>query len=111
MKSLFPALNVRLPLAFVVLGKINAIAFLDGYYFAFVLRNCYACKICANTKGNDSPIPLKIRPCETVFGLMYMDMAPEEIDQMLDTYGCGHWALTEKLNDNWWAMKYSTVFK
>jgi len=36
------------------------------------------------------------------FGYIYTDksMAPEEIDQMLDTYGCGNWTLTEKLNDN-----------
>jgi len=46
------------------------------------------------------------------FGYIYTDksMAPEEIDQMLDTYGCGNWTLTEKLNDNLWAMEYSTVF-
>jgi len=46
------------------------------------------------------------------FGYIYMDipMGPEEIDQMLDTYGCGNWTLTEKLNDNWWAMEYSAVF-
>jgi len=46
------------------------------------------------------------------FGYIYTDMSmvPEEIDQMLDTYGCGNWSLTEKLNDNWWAMEYSTTY-
>jgi hypothetical protein len=47
------------------------------------------------------------------FGYIYTDesMVPEEIDQMLDKYGCGNWTMTEKLTDNWWAMEYSTVYK
>ena len=37
-------------------------------------------------------------------------MVPEEIDQMLDKYEGGNWTLAEKLNDNWWAMEYSTTY-
>lgn len=44
------------------------------------------------------------------FGYIYTEnsMVPEKIDQMLDKYNCGKWTLTEKINDNWWAIKYST---
>ncbi len=46
------------------------------------------------------------------FGYIYTEtsMVPEEIDQMLVSYGCGEWTLTEKLNDNWWVIESSTVF-
>ncbi|MBT8372461.1 MAG: hypothetical protein KJO34_15950 [Deltaproteobacteria bacterium] len=45
------------------------------------------------------------------FGYIYTEtsMIPEKIYQMLDKYGCGKWTVMEKINDNWWAIKYSTV--
>jgi predicted metal-binding protein len=49
--------------------ELERVAFLDGHYFAFVLRNCHACKVCTHAKGKDCPTPLKIRPCETAFGI------------------------------------------
>jgi predicted metal-binding protein len=49
--------------------ELERIAFLDGHYFASALRNCHACKVCADAKGKDCPTPLKIRPCETAFGI------------------------------------------
>ena len=52
-----------------VLLAIETAAFLDGYYFAFALRYCHLCKVCANEKGKSCPTPQKIRPCEGAFGI------------------------------------------
>jgi predicted metal-binding protein len=48
---------------------IERAAFLDGYYFSFVLRCCHLCKVCLVAGGKDCPTPLKIRPCEEAFGI------------------------------------------
>jgi predicted metal-binding protein len=44
-------------------------AFLDGYYFAFAIRTCNLCKVCAVQKGNPCPTPDKVRPCDQSFGI------------------------------------------
>ena len=49
--------------------EIERAAFLDGYYFAFVLRYCHLCKSCATEQGKPCPTPKKIRPCEESFGI------------------------------------------
>lgn len=45
------------------------------------------------------------------FGYIYTEesMVNEEIARTLDTYGCGGWKLTNKLNDNWWAAEIDPV--
>jgi predicted metal-binding protein len=48
---------------------IERAAFLDGYYFAFVLQYCHLCKSCATEQGKPCPTPRKIRPCEESFGI------------------------------------------
>jgi predicted metal-binding protein len=53
----------------VVLLKLEKIAFLDGYYFAFAIRCCNLCKQCNVEKGEPCPTPDKIRPCEQSFGI------------------------------------------
>jgi predicted metal-binding protein len=49
--------------------EIERKAFLDGYYFAFAIRTCNLCKVCADKKGNPCPTPEKIRPCDQSFGI------------------------------------------
>jgi predicted metal-binding protein len=49
--------------------ELESAAFLDGYYFAFVLRYCRLCKSCATQQGKPCPTPEKIRPCEEAFGI------------------------------------------
>ena len=49
--------------------EIERVAFLDGHYFAFVLRYCNLCKSCATLRGKPCPTPQKIRPCEESFGI------------------------------------------
>jgi len=49
--------------------EIEKAAFLDGYYFAFAIRTCNLCKICAVQQGNPCPTPEKIRPCDQSFGI------------------------------------------
>jgi len=49
--------------------EIEKTAFLDGYYFAFAIRTCNLCKICAEQQGNPCPTPEKIRPCDQSFGI------------------------------------------
>ncbi len=51
------------------LMELERIAFLDGYYFAFVLRSCYFCKDCVVNKGEECSFPEKIRPCDQIFGI------------------------------------------
>ncbi len=55
-------------LSFAVL-EIEKRAFLDGYYFAFAIRTCNLCGICAVRNGNPCPTPDKVRPCDQSFGI------------------------------------------
>jgi predicted metal-binding protein len=49
--------------------EIERRAFLDGYYFAFAIRTCNLCKVCAVKKGEHCPTPEKVRPCDSIFGI------------------------------------------
>ena len=49
--------------------KIERKAFLDGYYFAFAIRACNLCEVCAVESGNPCPTPHKVRPCDQSFGI------------------------------------------
>ncbi|MCG8687075.1 MAG: DUF2284 domain-containing protein [Desulfobacterales bacterium] len=49
--------------------KIERQAFLDGYHLAFGIRYCSLCKACAVDEGNECIQPLKVRPCEAIFGI------------------------------------------
>ena len=49
--------------------EIERTAFLDGYYFAFGIRFCNFCKVCAVQRGNHCPTPEKVRPCDQSFGI------------------------------------------
>ena len=49
--------------------EIERKAFLDGYYFAFAIRTCNLCKVCAEKQGNPCPTPEKVRPCDQSFGI------------------------------------------
>ena len=49
--------------------EIERTAFLDGYYFAFAIRTCNLCKVCAVQQGNPCPTPDKVRPCDQSFGI------------------------------------------
>ena len=49
--------------------EIERTAFLDGHYFAFAIRTCNLCKVCAVAQGNPCPTPDKVRPCDQSFGI------------------------------------------
>jgi predicted metal-binding protein len=49
--------------------KIERAAFLDGYTFAFAIRACHLCEICAIKQGDPCPTPDKVRPCDSIFGI------------------------------------------
>jgi len=49
--------------------KLERIAFMDGYYFAFTLRSCNLCKECKVGKGEECSFPEKVRPCDQLFGI------------------------------------------
>ena len=49
--------------------EIERRAFLDGHYFAFALRTCNLCSVCAVKQGDLCPTPDKVRPCEASFGI------------------------------------------
>lgn len=49
--------------------EIERSAFLDGYHLAFAICHCNFCKICAVDEGNPCVAPLKVRPCEGIFGI------------------------------------------
>ena len=49
--------------------EIERKAFLDGHYFAFALRTCNLCKVCATSQGNPCVLPDKVRPCDQSFGI------------------------------------------
>lgn len=44
-------------------------AFLDGHYFAFGIRYCKICKVCAVDQGQPCPQPDKVRPCDQAMGI------------------------------------------
>jgi len=49
--------------------EIERTAFFDGYYFAFAIRTCNLCEVCAVNQGNSCPTPDKVRPCDSIFGI------------------------------------------
>ena len=49
--------------------EIERTAFLNDHYFAFAIRTCNFCKICAIQEGNSCPTPEKVRPCDQSFGI------------------------------------------
>jgi len=49
--------------------EIERRAFLDGYYFAFAIRTCNLCRVCAVQHGDPCPTPQKVRPCDQSFGI------------------------------------------
>jgi len=49
--------------------EIERAAFLDGHYFAFAIRYCNLCKVCAIQQGSNCPYPDKVRPCDQSFGI------------------------------------------
>ena len=49
--------------------EIERQAFLDGYHLSFAIRYCSLCKSCAVDKGKPCVQPLKVRPCEAIFGI------------------------------------------
>jgi predicted metal-binding protein len=49
--------------------EIERTAFLDGYYFAFAIRACNLCKVCAIQQGDSCVFPQKVRPCDQAFGI------------------------------------------
>jgi predicted metal-binding protein len=49
--------------------EIERAAFLDGHYFAFAIRCCNLCKVCAVDEGKPCITPEKVRPCDQAFGI------------------------------------------
>jgi predicted metal-binding protein len=49
--------------------EIERAAFLDGHYFAFAIRTCNLCDVCAVKEGNPCPTPEWVRPCDQSFGI------------------------------------------
>ncbi len=49
--------------------EVERAAFLDGYYFAFAIRFCSLCKMCAVKEDKPCPTPEKVRPCDQSFGI------------------------------------------
>ena len=49
--------------------EIERAAFLDGYYFAGVIRCCCFCDHCILEQGKDCAHPEKVRPCDQLFGI------------------------------------------
>jgi len=49
--------------------EIERQAFLDGHHLAFAIRYCSLCKKCAVDEGCACVQPLKVRPCEAIFGI------------------------------------------
>ncbi len=49
--------------------EIERTAFLDGFYFAFAIRYCNLCKVCAIAEGKPCQTPEKVRPCDQSFGI------------------------------------------
>jgi len=53
----------------IALLKLERIAFLDGNYFAFVIRSCNFCASCHVDRGEPCPNPDKVRPCDQSFSI------------------------------------------
>ncbi|MCF8032815.1 MAG: DUF2284 domain-containing protein [Desulfarculaceae bacterium] len=51
-----------------VLG-VEAAAFRDGHTFAFGIRTCNLCKVCAVDQGKECVSPEKVRPCDQALGI------------------------------------------
>lgn len=49
--------------------EIERRAFLDGNHLAFAIRYCNLCKACSVDDGKPCVQPLKVRPCEAIFGI------------------------------------------
>lgn len=49
--------------------EIERRAFLDGNHLAFAIRYCNLCKQCAVDDNKPCVQPLKVRPCEAIFGI------------------------------------------
>ncbi len=49
--------------------EIERQAFLDGNHLSFAIRYCNLCKVCAVDEGKPCITPLKVRPCEGIFGI------------------------------------------
>ncbi len=49
--------------------EIERQAFLDGHHLSFAIRYCCLCKSCTADKGKPCVQPLKVRPCEAIFGI------------------------------------------
>ncbi|MCF6249349.1 MAG: DUF2284 domain-containing protein [Desulfobacula sp.] len=49
--------------------EIERQAFLDGHHLSFAIRYCRHCKNCAVDEGKSCVTPLKVRPCEAIFGI------------------------------------------
>lgn len=49
--------------------EIERTAFFEGYYFAFAIRFCNLCQVCAVEQGKPCPTPEKVRPCDQGFGI------------------------------------------
>jgi len=49
--------------------EIERAAFLDGYRFAFAIRTCNLCKVCAAQNEKPCTFPDKVRPCDQSFGI------------------------------------------
>jgi len=49
--------------------EIERQAFLDGNHLAFAIRYCNLCKQCAVDDNAPCVQPLKVRPCEGIFGI------------------------------------------
>lgn len=49
--------------------ELERIAFLDGHYFAAVIRTCNYCKSCNVDRGEKCSNPEKVRPCDQLFGI------------------------------------------
>lgn len=49
--------------------KLEKIAFLDGFHFAFAVRTCNLCESCSVDRGEPCPNPQKVRPCDQSFGI------------------------------------------
>ena len=49
--------------------ELEKTAFLDGYYFAFAIRYCNACRSCSVNDGKPCLFPEKVRPCDQAFGI------------------------------------------
>ena len=76
--------------------EIERRAFLDGHHLSFAIRYCSLCKFCAVDRDEPCVQPMKVRPCEAIFGIdVYRTAALhglpcyplKEKDEMQNRYG------------------------